>query len=111
MVEEQQRRVPVSSQCSPCGGEQAGGREGGRHTVVNVLAYWRGVLGQEEGRRSCVEDAEHVEHVAKVSSDGPNDWNAIEEAANDGDELGSCCGRGEKGDEQDDEDGWGTHFA
>ena len=25
MVEEQQRRVPVSSQCSPCGGEQAGG--------------------------------------------------------------------------------------
>lgn len=29
MVEEQQRRVPVSSQCSACGGEQAGGRAGG----------------------------------------------------------------------------------
>ena len=81
-----------------CLRRKAGGQAGGRHTVVNVLAFWRGVLGQEEGGRSCIENAEHVEHVAKVSSDGPNDWNASEEAANDGEELGSCCGRGEEGD-------------
>ena len=94
-----------------CLRRKTGGWAAGRHTVVNVLAFGRGVLGQEEGGRSCIEDAEQVEHVAKVSSDGPNDWNASEEAADDGDELGSCRGRGEECDEQDDEGGWRTHFA
>jgi hypothetical protein len=82
-----------------------------RHAVVNALAFWRRILGQEEAGRSCIENSEKVEDVPNVSDDCSDDRDASDETANDGDDLGGCCGGGDESDEQGDEDGLGTHFT
>ena len=61
----------------------------GVRTAVHVLALWRGILGEQEGGRCCVEDRDAVEYGSDGADEGGN---AVEETTDDWEQLGCCVG-------------------